>query len=38
MMVTVEYDTIVVVKTFSCVIGNYFIAFTFFELALCFPL
>ena len=31
MMVTAEYDMIVVVKIYSCVIGNYFIVFTFCE-------
>ena len=33
MIVTVEYDVIVVVKIYSCVMVNYFIAFTFCELA-----
>ena len=31
MIVTVEYDMIVVVKIYSCGMGNYFIVFTFCE-------
>ena len=38
MIVTVEYDMIVVAKIYSCVMGNYFIVFTFCELALYFAL
>ena len=38
MIVTVEYDMIVVVKIYSCITGNYFIAFTFCKLALYFAL
>ena len=34
MIVTVEYDMIVVAKIYSCVMGNYFIVFTFCESAL----
>ena len=30
MIVTVEYDIIVVIKIYSCVMGNYFV-FTFCE-------
>ena len=32
MTVTVEYDMIVVVKIYSCVMGNYFIVFTFWAI------
>ena len=31
MIVTVEYNMIVVVKIYSCVMGNYFIVFTFWN-------
>ena len=31
MIVIVDYDMIVVVKIYSCVMGNYFINFTFCE-------
>ena len=31
MIVTVEYNIIVVVKIYSCVMGNYFIVFTFWN-------
>ena len=38
MIATVEYCMIVVVEIYSCVMGNYFIVFTFCELALYFAL
>ena len=38
MIATVEYGMIVVVEIYSCVMGNYFIVFTFCELALYFAL
>ena len=38
MIVTVEYDMTVAVKIYSCAMGNYFIVFTFCELALYFAL
>ena len=31
MIVTVDYDTVVVVKIYSCVMGNCFINSTFYE-------
>ena len=38
MIATVEYNMIVVVKIYSCVMGNYFIIFTFCKLTLYFAL